>query len=131
MAAALNDYFSSVFTDKVDGPVPAADEMDTNSKLDDIKATEKEVMQKIKDLKPASAPGPDRIGSLLLKELADQVVKPLTKIYNSSLTSGEVPEDWKRANVTPIYKKGTKSCKLPPSIINIYLLQNAGRNCQG
>ena len=30
-------------------------------------------------------------------------------LFRKSLEEGVVPEEWKRANVTPIYKKGTKS----------------------
>ena len=30
-------------------------------------------------------------------------------LYNESINSGIVPEDWKRANVTPLFKKGKKS----------------------
>ena len=30
-------------------------------------------------------------------------------IYNRSMTSGDVPEDWRVANVVPIFKKGTKN----------------------
>ncbi len=33
----------------------------------------------------------------------------LVDIFNASLKDGEVPVDWRRANVTPIYKKGAKS----------------------
>ena len=32
----------------------------------------------------------------------------LAMIYNESLQSGVVPEDWRAANVTPIFKKGAK-----------------------
>jgi hypothetical protein len=109
MASVLNQYFSSVFTDEGDEPVPTAEQNRVESPLEDVVATEKEVRKKIQNLKPASAPGPDGLGSLLLKELIDQVTRPLTKIYNSSLSTGDVPADWKRANVTPIYKKGIKS----------------------
>jgi hypothetical protein len=109
MAEVLNSYFSSVFTDEGDDPVPEAEQCRTTSKLEQIAASEVLVRKKIKDLKPAAAPGPDGMGSLLLKELVDQVTGPLTKIYNKSLTTGDVPEDWRRANVTPIYKKGMKS----------------------
>jgi Reverse transcriptase (RNA-dependent DNA polymerase) len=33
---------------------------------------------------------------------------PLTVIFQKSLQSGVVPQDWKLANVIPIYKKGSR-----------------------
>ena len=36
---------------------------------------------------------------------------PLTEIYRKSLEEGEIPKDWKKANVTPIFKKGVKKNK--------------------
>ncbi|RMB93164.1 hypothetical protein DUI87_30393 [Hirundo rustica rustica] len=41
-----------------------------------------------------------------MRELADELVKPLSIIYHQSWLTGEVPDDWKLANVTPIHKKG-------------------------
>ncbi|RMB88786.1 hypothetical protein DUI87_34876 [Hirundo rustica rustica] len=40
-----------------------------------------------------------------MRELADDLVKPLSIIYHQSWLTGEVPDDWKLANVTPIHKK--------------------------
>ena len=37
-----------------------------------------------------------------------QVSEMLTDIFNSSLESGQVPEDWRAANVTPLFKKGSR-----------------------
>jgi hypothetical protein len=64
-------------------------------------------------------------------ELEDDLAPVLAKIFNKSLETGEVPADWKEANVTPIFKKGSRatpenyrpvsltsvSCKLLESII--------------
>uniref|UniRef100_A0A493U138 Reverse transcriptase domain-containing protein n=1 Tax=Anas platyrhynchos platyrhynchos TaxID=8840 RepID=A0A493U138_ANAPP len=50
--------------------------------------------------------GPDGIHPGLLRELAEELAKPLTVIYQQSWLSREVPVDWWLANVTPIYKKG-------------------------
>lgn len=36
--------------------------------------------------------GPDSISPLVLKYIAKSIVKPLTKIYNYSLTIGQLPE---------------------------------------
>jgi len=52
--------------------------------------------------------GPDGIHSRVLGELAEVIAEPLSIIYQCSLLTGEVPEDWRLATVTPIYKK---SCR--------------------
>ncbi|RMC08127.1 hypothetical protein DUI87_15160 [Hirundo rustica rustica] len=50
--------------------------------------------------------GPDGIHPRVMRELADELVKLLSSICQQSWLTGEVPEDWKLANVTPIHKKG-------------------------
>ena len=45
----------------------------------------------------------------LLKYISNEIAQPLTVIFNLSLQEGIVPLDWRTANITPIYKKGTKS----------------------
>ncbi|KAK4818857.1 hypothetical protein QYF61_020076 [Mycteria americana] len=52
--------------------------------------------------------GPDEIHPRVLKELADVLTKPLSVIYQQSWLTGEVPVDWRLANVTLIFKKGQK-----------------------
>ncbi|TRZ22701.1 hypothetical protein HGM15179_004409 [Zosterops borbonicus] len=47
--------------------------------------------------------GPDEIHPRVMRELADELVK--TFIYQKSWLTGEVPADWKLANVIPIHKK--------------------------
>ncbi|GAB0205115.1 mitochondrial enolase superfamily member 1 [Grus japonensis] len=52
--------------------------------------------------------GPDGIHSRVLRELAEVLTKPLSIIYQQSWLNGEVPVDWRLANVTHTYKKGQK-----------------------
>jgi len=45
-------------------------------------------------------------------EIADEIsvfVAELNKLYNKSLKTGDVPQDWKLANVMPIFKKIKRS----------------------
>ncbi|GAB0179441.1 mitochondrial enolase superfamily member 1 [Grus japonensis] len=52
--------------------------------------------------------GPDGIHPRVLRELVEALTKPLSIIYQQSWLTGEVPVDWRLANVTPIYKKVRK-----------------------
>ncbi len=52
--------------------------------------------------------GPDEVGPRVLKELSSTIAPILTVIYCRSYNTGEVPEDWRKANVVAVYKKGKK-----------------------
>ena len=39
----------------------------------------------------------------------DSISRPIALLCNKTLEEGEIPGDWKRANVSPIYKKGAKN----------------------
>jgi len=52
--------------------------------------------------------GLDGIRPRVLRELAEQLAKPLSIICQQFWLTGEVPDDWRITNVTPIYKKGWK-----------------------
>jgi hypothetical protein len=63
----------------------------------------------LKQLNPYKAPGPDNISPRILKELATDISPLLQLIFQKSLDTGVVPDDWRIANVSPVYKKGQKS----------------------
>ena len=51
--------------------------------------------------------GPGNLSARFLRAIANQIVAPLTDIFNCSLSSGQVPSEWKRSHITPIYKGGS------------------------
>ena len=71
--------------------------------------TEEMFKKKLSQCKKNGAPGPDKITKQLLSELQDVVSLPLCIIFNNSLSSGVVPDDWRVANITSVFKKGNRS----------------------
>lgn len=67
---------------------------------------EDQVKEHLNKLDIQKSIGPDRMHLHLLMELANVTVRPLLIIiFEKSQCSGEVPEDWEKVNVTPIFKK--------------------------
>ena len=112
-ANLLNDYFASAYTDEEMGNLPDPVNIFTKileESLQNIEFTTAIVQDKLSKMKPNKAPGIDNFNSSMLREVASAIASPLCEIFNGSIEMGEVPLDWKKANVTPIYKnKGTKS----------------------
>ena len=50
--------------------------------------------------------GPEGMHPRVLRELADVIAEALSITFERSWRTGEVPEDWRKANVTPDFKKG-------------------------
>ena len=67
------------------------------------------VFKLLSNLKIYKATGPDDVPARLLKELAAELTPVFTLFFQTSLDQGKVPDDWRKANVVPIFKKGERS----------------------
>ena len=76
--------------------------------MPDINISATGIKHILSNLKPHKAAGPDTIPPTVLKELSHQISPMLEIIFNKSLQTGQVPNDWKKANVAPIFKKVDK-----------------------
>ena len=106
-AEILNQQFSSVFTRDDDSSTP----LKGNSPylaMPDIRINKKGAQKLLKDLNPHKATGPDEVPSRVLKIGAEELSPALVKLYQHSIDVGEVPQEWRDANVVPIFKKGDR-----------------------
>ncbi|PKU37371.1 rna-directed dna polymerase from mobile element jockey- hypothetical protein [Limosa lapponica baueri] len=69
---------------------------------------EDQVREQLRRLDIHKSVGPDGIHLRVLRELAEVIAGPLSIIFERSWRTGEVPEDWRKASVIPVFKKGKK-----------------------
>ena len=124
MAGLLSDFFASVYT-REDPVVPIFARRGRAS-IESVHFTEDSVKRQLLRVKRHAAAGPDEIPNELLFNCADPMSSILTSLFNLSMQRSEVPTDWLKANVTAIFKKGTRSsCEnyrpisLSPSICKV------------
>ena len=105
-ANILQAQFSSVFTREPSGDLPDFEKRTEKSFY--LIITKEMVEKEILNLDPSKTSGPDEIHPLMVKPLKEHLLEPFLIIMNKSLNDGILPEDWKNAHVSPIYKKGSK-----------------------
>jgi hypothetical protein len=77
--------------------------------LTDHPITIEEVNQQIKYLKSKKAPGVDGISNEFYKCATENLVPPLTTLYNYIWDKGEFPDKWAEGLIQPLHKKGSQS----------------------
>ena len=108
---SFNDHFVNVFTaeDTSSIPLPANRFVQPNRLCSDISFTQQDVLDVLTKLRIDTADGPDELSARFLTEIKDHIVYPLFIIFRKSLDEGSVPDDWKSANISPIFKKGNRN----------------------
>ena len=76
------------------------------------------MMQKeLRNLNAIKSCGPDELHPRLIKELAEKLSGPIAHFFNLAIDQQTLPNDWKQALVSPIFKNESKSyCELQASV---------------
>ena len=106
-ANILVKQFQSVFTIDKPGELPKTSKT-AKHKIPPIKIKTEGVQKLLAHVNPSKASGPDNIPNRILKECANQLAPSLSIIFQLSIDSGELPKDWREANISCIFKKGDK-----------------------
>ena len=109
-ANLLNDFFASVFIKEPPGQLPIFDVRYQGQSVTKFIVSTDDVYKRLMSLKVSKSMGPDNCHPRLMKETADSIKEPLQMIFNKTFKEGTLPEVWKDAHVTALYKnKGEKS----------------------
>ena len=108
-AEAFNNFFAKASQlDDLGKTAPAVEQPNFDT-LNSIQISEVDVMDQLNSININKAYGPDNLPPKLIKEAKGVICKPLTDLFNKSLSCASVPKMWKRANVLPVYKKGDRN----------------------
>ena len=105
-AEIMNTCFQSVFTRETSFEGQGARRRCNG--LREFHVDVQEVKEIMKDLDVSKALGPDGVSNWIMKECNEQLADVLHNIIVCSFKEGKVPLEWKRANIVPIHKGGSK-----------------------
>ena len=106
-ADILNRQYQSVFSQEDVDDIPEPDVPEYPA-MPEIHVSDEGVFKLMSNLNVNKASGPDHIPSRILKIAAKPLSRCLALLFNKSLASGTLPQDWCTANITPVFKKGER-----------------------
>ena len=106
-AECFSHVFASKFSEPTADRLPNVASHDIDI-LNEFTVTYETVHNLLRTQNVHKACGPDGLSARILKECAQEIAVPLTKICLLSFRQGKFPSVWKRAHITPVHKKGNR-----------------------
>ena len=100
-AEALNEFFSDIFTEEGTSNIQSFHTEDIRKPL-----TEEKVKERLESLNPHKSPGPNELHPRVLKELSNEISKPLAIIMQKSLDEHPYRRTGKMRMLAPFLRKG-------------------------
>ena len=112
-ANLLSNQYNSVYTED-DGSNPVIDQILPLNSFSAIPLTAHDVLEAINALNGTFSTGLDNLPAWFIKKIKCHLIFPFLTIFKKSLTTGEIPLDWKYSIIVPVLKEG-KNPNLPES----------------
>ena len=104
----LNDCFHSILTNEKLNSLLNLDPSLSCPNLNQIIVTSLGVQKLLESLTVNKASGPHGVPTYIPRELSHELAPILASLFQQSLDQGQLPNDWIKANVVPIFKKGKR-----------------------
>ncbi|XP_065675528.1 uncharacterized protein LOC136091747 [Hydra vulgaris] len=106
IANVYNNHFGSVFTDDNCYLPNIATCVNDSINIDTVHFSVESEYKTLMGINPSNSFGPDGLPNVILKKLAHVLCFPLSYIFEASFTSNALPNQWRKAFVSPIFKNG-------------------------
>ena len=137
IANVFNNHFGSVFTDNNCYLPNIATYVNDPISIDTVHFSVESVYKTLMGINPSTSFGPDGLPNAILKKLAHVLCFPLSYIFEASFTSNALPNQWRKAFASPIFKNGATSdpnnyrpisltctcCRIMEKIINSHIVE--------
>jgi hypothetical protein len=107
-AETLSKQYESIFTREDTTSIPSLGPSPFPA-LHNLQIGTNGIVKLLQELNVNKAPGPDGINPHVLKICAKEIAPILQIIFTQSITSSKLPSDWRRANISALYKKGSRT----------------------
>ncbi|XP_065674132.1 uncharacterized protein LOC136091076 [Hydra vulgaris] len=135
IANVFNNHFGSVFTDDNCYFPKIATYVNDPTSIDTVHFSVESVYKTLLGINPSTSFGPDGPPNAILKKLV--LGFPLSYIFEASFTSNALPNQWRKAFVSPIFKNGATldpnnyrpisltctCCRIMEKIINSHIIE--------
>ena len=141
-AALFSNQYNSVYTED-DGSNPVINQLLPMNSFSSIALTAQDVFEAINALNGTFSTGVDNLPAWFIKRIRCHLVLPLLTIFRKSLSTGEIPLDWKYSIIIPVLKEGKNPnapesyrpisltsavCKILEKIVHKYMMHYLSQN---
>ena len=104
----INNYFATIGPKLAENINTEWEYVGTRSanKMLDMEPNVEEVMKLAKDIDTTKSSAIEYISSRIIKDTFLGLPDKIVKLFNASLTTGQVPQSWKSATIVPLKKEG-------------------------